>query len=325
LTNDPQVLGISLVSDNEASPTLMNNDSSTPCSDILTEVMDNSERSLKRTRIRTLRSFLISHMSIDSDEDIIHELTSCITYVSTYFNNRKIKFTKPNQRLFIKNVNANYSFVVTVCDMNNNTKNYTIFPTDYTQISTDENGTLISEYLSVDCLYPIGSIIYTNVSDNPGLKLGGQWDSVVNKDDTRFLYSVASTSQSLATGGSSTVALSANQLPSHTHNLNGSGHTHQWYQFSDYCEPETGKRGSYSSERRYMYRSTVDRSSLDVQLTNTNDSIGNLVDKRDTGFWNSQGDLTSGYHSADTGSSGSGSAHENTPQYCKAYCWKRTG
>ena len=61
----------------------------------------------------------------------------------------------------------------------------------------------------LDLIYPVGSYYLSNSSTSPGGKFGGTWPSITG----RFLYCNNGT----ATGGTNTVTLTVDQMPSHKH------------------------------------------------------------------------------------------------------------
>lgn len=64
-------------------------------------------------------------------------------------------------------------------------------------------------------IYPVGSI-YMSVNDvNPSTLFGGTWERIQDK----FLLSAGNTYTAGDTGGSATVTLTENQMPSHRHNI----------------------------------------------------------------------------------------------------------
>lgn len=65
--------------------------------------------------------------------------------------------------------------------------------------------------------YRVGDIYVSTLATSPASKFGGTWVQISN----RFLY--ASSDNSLQTGGASTVALSIDEMPSHTHTGSTSG------------------------------------------------------------------------------------------------------
>jgi len=171
-------------------------------------------------------------------------------------------------------------------------------------------------------LFPIGAVYITTTNTNPGTFLGGTWVQIAQG---RVLIGVgtlgADTYAAGATGGESTVTLSAAQMPSHTH----TGKT--WYNSVDHTHSGTT---SSAGAHTHTVPQAIDRT--DSVLTATFDngsssSIGNVSTS-------SAGDhahnfTTSGVsanhtHNFTTDSAGSGSAHENRPPYLAAYFWNRT-
>lgn len=71
----------------------------------------------------------------------------------------------------------------------------------------------------VDAIYPVGSIYMSVNSTSPATLFGGTW--VQLKD--RFLLGAGSTYTNGATGGEATHKLTVNEMPSHTHEIQGGG------------------------------------------------------------------------------------------------------
>lgn len=70
---------------------------------------------------------------------------------------------------------------------------------------------------AVLALHPIGSYYWSSVSTSPASLFGGVWDAIT---DGRMLYATTNTN----TGGASTVSITENEMPSHTHSI--ASHTH---------------------------------------------------------------------------------------------------
>ena len=68
-----------------------------------------------------------------------------------------------------------------------------------------------------ECCWPIGSIFITSSSENPSILLKGGTNSSWKKIEGRFLIGADNTYVIQTTGGESTVTLTQNQIPSHTH------------------------------------------------------------------------------------------------------------
>lgn len=83
-----------------------------------------------------------------------------------------------------------------------------------------EINSLKNSQVDVDEIYPVGSIYISVNSTNPGSIIGGTWVEFGN-GKTIVGVNASSTSFNTAekTGGSSTVTLTANNLPSHTHSI----------------------------------------------------------------------------------------------------------
>ena len=73
--------------------------------------------------------------------------------------------------------------------------------------------------------YPIGAIYMSTTAASPAQYYGGTWERI--KD--RFLLAAGDTYQLGETGGAATVALTSNQIPSHSHNVIATLKTHNVY------------------------------------------------------------------------------------------------
>lgn len=78
------------------------------------------------------------------------------------------------------------------------------------------------------CPVPVGGIFITKLTDNPAVRYPGTtWEKL----EGRFLYGTSGQEESGATGGSSSVVLSVENMPAHTHALTAKtdesgSHTH---------------------------------------------------------------------------------------------------
>jgi len=305
MTNDPEVLGVDLVVSRETSQQMLNNDNSTGCADILTEVMTSGERSIKRTRISTFRSLLVQSISIPGNYDGSQtiELNSCLNYIQISMN-CTIKASKRCQIITVKNMNANNAYSVTIKRDNESDLVYSILPNDSVKVCFDSTNNF-TDNKSIDCLYPIGTILYTNSNQNPGLKIGGVWEDLVSSGDGRFAYT--SSGASLVKGGANSIALSWNQVPAHRHGL--SNHGHNWNNFTDSAYPDGWDDRSEADNRRYMHRS----------------NLNGTIHSSPFGYISTYSYSTSGGATTSGSAYAAGSAHNNMPQYCTSYCWKRIG
>jgi microcystin-dependent protein len=172
-------------------------------------------------------------------------------------------------------------------------------------VQFDDGVTFSNILWLANLIFPVGSIRMTVSAADESAFLGGTWmrwgtgrvPVGVNTSDSNF-NSVEKT------GGSSTHALSAAEMPSHNHSFSGSvtvnangAHTHQ-------ASSGSYKVGSGSGST-YFY------------MTNGGSTSGQT-----TGSGGSH-DHT-GSVSGSVGNSGSGSAHNNLQPYITCYFWKRT-
>ena len=82
-----------------------------------------------------------------------------------------------------------------------------------------EMNLLKTNTLSLDKLYPVGSIFLSTTNTNPSTFLGGTWEAYGASDTYLRLGGNGS-------GGSNSVKLSANQIPTHTTGNQSTNHTH---------------------------------------------------------------------------------------------------
>ena len=172
-------------------------------------------------------------------------------------------------------------------------------------VQFDDAVTFSSVLWLANLIFPVGSIRMTISAADESAFMGGTWvrwgtgrvPVGVNTSDTNF-------NTVEKTGGASTQALSAAEMPSHNHSFSGSvtvnangAHTHQ-------ASSGSYKVGSGSASTYYY-------------MTN-----GGATSGQTTGSGGSH-DHT-GSVSGSVGSNGSGAAHNNLQPYITCYFWKRT-
>jgi len=178
------------------------------------------------------------------------------------------------------------------------------FPINNNSLDVDKiNGKSI-----IDLIYPVGSIYMSINSTNPTTIFGGTWVAWGQGRVPVGVNSSGTFNSVEKTGGSETHTLSTSELPSHDHSLNG--HTHSWSTTNtgDHTHAKYGWR--YAGSGSYKAYSW-ERISADGNAGSIDSST------------HSHSGTTSGA-SGNTGSSGSGSAHNNLQPYITCYMWKRT-
>ena len=70
--------------------------------------------------------------------------------------------------------------------------------------------------LTLDVIYPVGSIYMSMNSTNPATMFGGTWEQIQD----RFLLAASSSYSAGSTGGETSHTLTVNEMPSHTHDYN---------------------------------------------------------------------------------------------------------
>ena len=192
--------------------------------------------------------------------------------------------------------------------------------------------------ITLNDVYPVGSI-YTSVnSTNPSTLFGGTWEQLQN----RFLLGAGSSYTNGATGGASTVSLTASQMPRHTHIQNAhkhiqDAHTHiqdahnhsqnaHWHRLNNsavvynasgnYVQNGSGG-GTKSSLNTNANVGTDNATATNIATTATNQST--IATNQD---YTATNQYTGGTGTSQSASNGS--AHNNMPPYLVVYMWKRT-
>lgn len=165
---------------------------------------------------------------------------------------------------------------------------------------TAEEGLPAQQEIDIlNSVYPVGSIYLSTSSTSPTTLFGGVWQQITN----RFLLCCGSSYANGTTGGASTVALTTQNLPAHTHAVTGTtagAGSHNHTSGTKEMSIKNGSLGTWSGLRPEGYSS-------DATVTGTN-TVANHT------------------HSINfqSGSVGSGTAHNNMPPYLAVYAWKRT-
>ena len=167
-------------------------------------------------------------------------------------------------------------------------------------------------YQLMQLVHPVGSLYWSSNSTSPATLFGGTWEQIKDK----FIYA-AGTYSAGTTDGASTVTLTTDNLPNHSHKL-----TNGTAKF-------TGTSGTTSSSGAHTHTSYYYRGNTKSGgFWATGDTVMyNPYDARST--TSSAGAHThtftpSGSISGQTDSTGSGTSFSIMPPYLVMYCWKRT-
>lgn len=68
----------------------------------------------------------------------------------------------------------------------------------------------------LEIIYPIGSLYCSIIDESPASVVGGTWSKI---DEGYYLMGAGNTYKSTVVGGSNSITLSVNQIPSHKHGL----------------------------------------------------------------------------------------------------------
>ena len=178
---------------------------------------------------------------------------------------------------------------------------------DISHLATKEE--IPSQSAILEAVYPVGSIYMSMVETNPSVLFGfGTWEQVKG----RFLLGADSSFKVGDTGGESSVTLTKEQTPAHTHTR---GTMEIYGALTE--RPCTTSVEILNSKPDGAFVSTMKGDTpqwgvtvvTEGQSTHTN----NLHEFRASRNW-----------TGETSSVGSGAAHNNMPPYLVVYIWKRT-
>ena len=209
--------------------------------------------------------------------------------------------------------------------------------------------------ITFDTIYPIGAIYMSMNSIDPGTLFGGAWEQITG----RFLLACDATYEAGNTGGSSTVSLQVENLPSHSHSVGAhahglNGHTHTSAAHTHGLNGHTHGVGSYSAASNGAHThnfnspishdwyggGSVAHPSFENYAGKNNyyaasaGSHGHSISGTSGGNSGNTTSTTPGDTGAATGSTansiafnsgsiGSGAAIDNMPPYLAVYVWQR--
>ena len=152
---------------------------------------------------------------------------------------------------------------------------------------------------AIDTIYPVGAVYLSAESTSPASLFGGTWERLKE----RFLLGAGDSYAAGATGGAATVALTTDQMPSHTHTPTD----------------DTPGTSAYNQYGMQVLRHLSSDSTARWMVAKGSDYYVNAANPSASDY-GSIDDVSVKYK---TGAAGGGSAHNNMPPYLAVYMWKR--
>ena len=184
---------------------------------------------------------------------------------------------------------------------------------DFTDAYKNKLNNAVIDYDSLlNFIYPVGSLYWSSKSTNPSTLFGGTWVQI--KD--RFVLACGDIYTSVdATGGASTVTLSVDNMPSHSHSFTPSGNV------SSSGSLYSGLRDGWGTDCLALGRS---EGNITVVGGYNETSSKGYVSKNTAGknFVSISSSFT-GYGGT-TSLEGRGTSFSILPPYVIKYCWERT-
>lgn len=178
----------------------------------------------------------------------------------------------------------------------------------------------------IDIVYPVGSIYMSANSVSPKVLFGGEWERL--KD--AFLLASGDVYEAGSTGGSATVTLTEEQMPSHTHIQNPHNHTQNSHNHSQNAHSHhTSENDEYfvtsesngANNTRVQYNSNGNR--YVDGMTTSSTPFHHRTATQSVTATNQSATATNQETTATNQNTGGGQPHDNMPPYLSIYAWKR--
>ena len=185
--------------------------------------------------------------------------------------------------------------------------------------------------LTIDDIYPVGSIYMSVSSTSPSTLFGGTWQKI----EGRFLLAASSSYEVESTGGSNdaivvshTHSASTNSTGSHSHTISGGSHSHTASSSSSGSHTHylmygtnrfsSNSGGGYDAGSGTRYQSSSDKTASAGSHTHT------ITVNTSSSHSHTVASAGSHSHTVTVSSSGQSGTGENMPAYIAVNVWKRT-
>lgn len=189
-----------------------------------------------------------------------------------------------------------------------------------------------SPALTMNDIYPVGSIYMSVSSTNPSTLFGGTWQKI----EGRFILAASSSYEVESTGGSNdaivvshTHSASTNSTGSHSHTISGGSHSHTASSGSSGSHTHylmygtnrfsSNSGGGYDAGSGTRYQSSSDKTASAGSHSHT------ITVNTSSSHSHTAASAGSHSHTVTVNTTGSSGTGKNMPAYIAVNVWKRTG